>query len=143
MEIAVVIAETQTGLFSATLRVKNAGWLHSEITGAIGVKPTDSHLKGEPRLPPIKRMPTWKADLWALDSPLSENADLSEHLKWLWQKLSPHKEFIKSLVAKGIDIDIFCGYSMELRSSVFSIQPEALRLSYDLHIPLEISVILY
>lgn len=73
--------EKQSGLFSASLRIKDAGTLHDEILSVTGVQPSDSHLSGEPRLPAIKRMPTWTSDLWALDSPLPESSDLSEHLK--------------------------------------------------------------
>jgi hypothetical protein len=134
--------EIQSGPFSASLRIKDAGPHHQEILSVTGLRPSDSHLRGEPRLPAIKRMPTWTSDLWALDSPLSENSDLSEHLKWLWKKLFSHKEYFKALTAQGIYMDIFCGYSPESRSTRFSVQPEALRLAYEFEISLQISVVL-
>jgi hypothetical protein len=136
-------SEVPLYLFSAALRIMNVARLHEEIEAAMGIEPSTCHVKGELRNPQAKIMKTWNSDIWILKSPLPGEEDLSAHLRWLWEKIFRHREYLKMLSTRGAKIDVFCGYRSTSSTSGFSIRADALSLAYELGVPLEISVILF
>jgi hypothetical protein len=81
-------------------------------------------------------------ELWTLTSPLSGEADLSAHLRWLWNVLSPHREYLDRLIGEGIKMDISCLYRSDSETAGFSIEADALAVACELNVPLEISVMI-
>ena len=129
-------------LFSATFRIKGAGNLHGEITRAMGISPTFSYTKGEGTASDSKDSRQWVDDLWALSSPLPEKSDLSAHLRWLWETLSPRKEYLERLVREGVEMDIACVYKSDSETAGFSIDADALAVACELNVPIEVSVMI-
>lgn len=124
--------------FSATLRVMCAAERHDEIERITGLAATHQHRHGAEG--PFGR--PWPNDLWALESPLPRGADLSDHLRWIWEKVRPHQDYFRGLAAeKGVDMDLFCGYRSDCAECGFEVCPEALKVTQALHIPLEVSVV--
>ena len=67
-----------------------------EIGSLLGITPTKSRLKGEPKSPGAKQV--WGRSLWLLRRfELSDDRDPVEHLNWLLNLLEP-----KALVIKDI-----------------------------------------
>jgi hypothetical protein len=128
--------------YSAAFRILDAGSLHREITETTGIEPTRCHLKGDLFLPNTASFKKHNFDLWLLDSPLSEEEDLTAHLGWLWACLSPHQKYFKDLVASGVNIDIYCGFRSDSCVGRFTIHADALHIAYTLGIPFGVSVII-
>lgn len=114
--------------------------MHNEISNKTGIKPSECHCIGD--MAHIKSGRKWENDIWILKSPLSEEEDLTKHLKWLCKSIEPHFDYFKELIDKGIKIDVFCGYRSDCDHAGFSIKPEALEVFHTLKIPLEVSVII-
>ncbi|MGB2603349.1 MAG: DUF4279 domain-containing protein, partial [Candidatus Sulfotelmatobacter sp.] len=47
---------------------------------------------------------------WLLQSPLEDESDLANHLKWLLYKVEPKLHVITEL-SKKYKVDLFCGFS--------------------------------
>jgi hypothetical protein len=125
--------------FSAALRIMGAGEMHDELTCELG-EPSTMTRHGSP----LKSNPVRKAlkDLWMLESPLPESSSISDHLRWLNNQLLGHYDYIRNLVKKGVQVDIFCGYRSDCDHAGFAIEPEAARLVADLGVKMEISIII-
>lgn len=130
-------------LYSATLRIANAGSIHQEIVGETGIVPTLSHRKGDIRSPIAKFKKYWSGDMWQIESPLPPDSDLSLHLNWLWGIVAPHKSYFLSVIERGFGVDVFCGYRSNSDTAGFCITPEALAIFAELSIPMEISVMIH
>ena len=128
--------------FSATFRIKNAGRFYEEITKATGILPTDCHVSGEEITTESHNLGRSADDMWTLSSPLSDEADLSAHLRWLWNVLSPHREYLGRLIGEGVAMDISCLYKSDSDTAGFSIDSDALAVACEMNVPLEISVMI-
>jgi len=125
--------------FSATLRVMCAAERHEEIEQETGLVATHQHARGEEGL--FGR--PWPEDLWALESPLPPGAALDDHLRWIWEKVRPHRDYFRRLADEdGTEVDLFCGYRTDCAECGFEVCPEALEITQALDIPLEVSVVL-
>jgi len=125
--------------FSATLRVMCAAERHDEIERETGLVATHRHARGEEGL--FGR--PWPEDLWALESPLPRGAALDDHLRWIWEKVRPHRDYFRRLAAEeSTEVDLFCGYRTDCAECGFEVGPEALEITQALDIPLEVSVVL-
>ena len=125
--------------FSASFRIKNAKDMHDLITRKTGIIPTHCHCVGD--IANSKTGRKWLNDIWSLESQCNDTENLSKHISNLWETIEPHKEFFKGLVEKGVDIDVFCGYSSDCDHAGFSIEPQAFEIFTYLNIILEMSVI--
>jgi hypothetical protein len=122
---------------SATLRILDAPDLHEEITLKTGMQPSHAHKIGEEKTPGA----AWDNSIWMLESPLGPQAEISEHLEWLWRQVRPHVSYFKGLKTSGVKLDIFCGFRTDTDTGGFSIEPSALAIVTELQIPIEVSVI--
>ena len=113
---------------------------HAEIERVTGIEPSHAHVRGE--IAYAKSGRRWTNDIWQLASPLPEEAELSEHLRWLWQTIKPHQAYFQSLVEAGVRIDVFCGYRSNCGHCGFGLKPEAVEIAQELGIRLEFSVII-
>ena len=85
----------------------------NEIGEFLGIKATRIHLMGEPI--PVKgrvRGLVRKQFGWFLESPLGDDRDLAEHLKWLLDSIDPKRDALRELSIK-CRIDLFCAFSSE------------------------------
>lgn len=124
--------------FSAAFRVKDAGHLHHELAQRLGVEPTSVSARGEPSGALRKPAPH---DMWVLDSPLPEEAPLHAHLAWLEQALRPNSEYLKQLIANGIQVDFFCGYRTDSDYSHYLLPAGATAFANEIGAPLHMSYI--
>ena len=108
------------------------------ISKTLELIPTHTHRQGDSS--PLKGRP-YPCDLWEISSPLSTDAPLDVHLKWMAEKLRPHYAYILSLKSPDTSISIFWGYTTENEQNDFSISPEALEIFVTLGIPLEVSIL--
>ena len=67
-------------------------------------------------------------------SPLAVELCVSEHLKWLHSMLEHHRKFIRQLEASGLSV--VC--RVQVRERTVTLEPEALLLAHQLHLPTEI-----
>ena len=125
---------------SAALRVMNAPERHAEIEEITGLEPARTHRRGEVAHEKTGRR--WENDIWVLASPLGEEAESSEHLGWLWQRVRPHKDYFRSLVESGVEVDVFCGYRSNCDHCGFSLEPDAVEIARELGVRLEFSIII-
>lgn len=104
-----------------------------QITAILGSEPTQSGVKGErfsSRHNAVRR-----TSFWLLQSPLSENQPLAEHLKWLLDLLEPKLDLINSISEKW-RVDLFCGFSSENGQGGATFDPDLLRRLGHLGVPL-------
>ncbi len=125
--------------YSASLRVKNAPELHDEISDFTGLEPSECHYRGD--IANLNSGRKWNNDIWTYKSNLSESNDLTDHLIFLWNAIEPYSDYFKTLIDKGVDIDVFCGYSSDCDHAGLSIKPEAFEIFQKLKIPFELSII--
>ena len=118
--------------------IRGARLNFEDISETLRLMPTHTHRQGEPS--PLKGRP-YPCDLWEISSPLSTDAPLDMHLKWMAKKLRPHYAYILSLKSPDTSISIFWGYTTENEQNDFSISPEALEIFVTLGIPLEVSIL--
>ena len=126
--------------FSVAFRIHGPTKNFSPELAAIGLLQTKLFLSGDHIISEI--VDKWPRDLWVFESLLENEADLSDQLLNLWRQLRPHCDVIKSLVKKGIDMDIYCGFVTDTCTGGFSISPEAIEMIVELGVPLEVSVTL-
>src|SRR2546423_15709456 len=89
----------------ATLRVFSDTSSPEEVSEALGVAPTRSHLKGEEFGPGSRR----SANGWFLESSHAvDSRDLRRHIDWLLDQVSAAGDAWPDLVAGGARADIFC-----------------------------------
>ncbi len=92
----------------ASLRIFGETLQPDQIGAALGLVATRSHIKGEPRSK--KHKAVWRESAWLLQSPLGDESDLVDHLKWLLDKLEPKLDVIMEL-SNEYKIDFFCGFA--------------------------------
>jgi hypothetical protein len=123
--------------YSASLRISGQSLDFEEVSSRLGLTPTHVHRQGERR---GMLSPPYKQDMWSYTIPIDEDSKLDEHLRALWDTLSPHKTFLLE-IKKKCTVDIFCGYRSNHWGAGIEISPEALVMFTELHIPFGISVI--
>lgn len=100
----------------ASFSVFSISLTHQEISERLGLQPTRTHAKGQPRGfrqkdGSISPSIVWKDSAWHLTSPLGRDRNLSEHIKWLLDAIEPRAEAIKALRADCSLIRLFCGFA--------------------------------
>ncbi len=123
--------------FRVTFVVQGTNLDLEAISRAINIAPTHIHRAGDLSLTK-KPLPH---DMWALTSPLErQDEPFDAHLKWLAERLKPHRDFIKSLKS-GAEIYIRCGYTTEKEQAGFTLSPKAVELLTDLDISMDVSIL--
>lgn len=79
-----------------------------EVGALLGLEATRTHRKGQPRS--SRHKDTWRESLWSLQSPLSRDRDMADHVKWLLDSLEGRFDALKVLSEK-FRVDLFCGFS--------------------------------
>ena len=128
-------------IFSGTLT-------HEEISAAIQVKPTRTHSKGQPRGfrnkdGSISQSIVWTDSAWHLESPLGDDRNLAEHIKWLLDAIEPKLDIVRTLSAEGNRVRLFCGVASASGQGGFTLDSDTLlrisrlgiSLSLDLYPP--------
>lgn len=124
--------------FSATLRIGGDNLDFGRIEAALATKPSHQHRKGDKHGPRSRPFPT---DMWALDSGLSEDALLGDHLDALWQKIRGGQAFLRELKSQA-KVDIFCGYRSNVDHAGFEVPSTSLEMFQALGVPFGVSVII-
>ena len=121
--------------YSATLRIHGTDLPLEEIAKALGVAPSHEHRAGE-RSRGLAR--PYKDDAWHFTAPVTEEVELTEHLRCLWQAVAPHVHYLTHLDAT---VDVFCGYRSNNGAAGFAVEPDALQIFTALNVPFCVSVI--
>ena len=82
-----------------------------EVSGILGLQPTRSGRRGE-RMSPSSSKTLLRKSVWILQTPLSDQAPLQDHLEWLLDTLEPKRDAIGEFT-KQYETDFFCGFSSE------------------------------
>jgi hypothetical protein len=77
----------------------------------------------------------WPTSLWALNSPLSDQNGMADHLRFLLDLLEPKMDALKKLFEE-CKIDLFCGFSSGSGQGGFELDPVTLSRLAKLCIPL-------
>ena len=131
------VDETNYFLFSATLRIHGDGVPFHEIEKLLGVRPTNTHRKGEQRTP---SSPIYRDDAWHYQPPLPETEPLENHIRALWHVVRPAVVYLKGLKQR-FRIDVFCGYRSNCDTAGFEVSHDCLELFTALEVPFGVSVI--
>ncbi len=73
---------------------------------------------------------------WVLESPLSLETAIESHLRWVQQAITPYRDFLGRLAAKGY-LRVHCDIHSETDQCGFEISPDLLSTFVELGIPLE------
>jgi len=121
-----------------SLRIHEPPEIFEELSKIL--TPTHSHKKGEF----CKTMKSkWDNDIWILDSPLSQECLMDEHLEWLINIIKPHQEYFDEIIRKGVKLDVYISYSSDCETGGFSINSSLLEYFCKNKITLEFSVIFF
>ena len=121
-------AEPAYFAYSASLRIMGIGLDLDEISRAMRLEPTSSHLAGERKGP---RSPPYKKDQWSYDAQIDEEQPLDEHIDALWDAIQPREEYLLGMKAHA-DVDM----------AGFEVPHTSLESFIRLGIPFSISVII-
>jgi len=94
---------------------------------------TKTHLKGELRSP--RNRATWSTFMWSLNSPLSEQRGMADHMQYFLDLLEPKMRALERL-ATDCKIDLFCGFSSGSGQGGFVLDPLTLSRLAALKIPI-------
>ncbi len=97
----------------------------SVITKALGIQPSRSHDAGEAH---GSRASVWKHGQWALESPLPQESELEEHLRWLLDRLLPVCDRIVEVgrADPRLKVDFFCGLWLKDKMEGLEVTPKTL-----------------
>lgn len=124
--------------YSASLRIFSESDVDfEEIESVLGVSASMSYRKGDRRRP---KGPESRYNIWILESGLSEEECLENHLLALWRVIKPHKDYLKSLKEKAI-VDIFCGYRSSSHTAGLEVGYQAFDVFRELEIDFSLSII--
>jgi len=102
-----------------------------EISERLGLEPSRTHEKGQPR--GVRRKDgaispsiVWKDHAWHLNCPLKQEQNLTDHIIWLLDALEPKAEILRSLVPDCTLIRFFCGFASGNGQGGFELDPVTL-----------------
>jgi len=103
-----------------------------DIAKQLGLEPTKTHVKGSPRS--ARHNATWPSSLWLLNSPLTDQSDMADHIRYFLDLLEPKVHALEAL-ATNCKIDLFCGFSSGNGQGGFVLDPHTLSRLAALKIP--------
>jgi hypothetical protein len=92
--------------YQATLRIFGDITNMNEISTRLGLRPTESHRKGERR---HRSSAGYRHDMWSYRAPVEESEPLHKHIDELWRILRPRRQYLLRL-KKSVMVDVFLGY---------------------------------
>jgi hypothetical protein len=98
----------------------------------LGLEPTKTHVKGSLRS--TRHSATWPSSLWLLNSPLSDQSDMADHIRYFLDLLAARVHALEALTA-NCKIDLFCGFSSGNGQGGFALDPHTLSRLAALKIP--------
>jgi len=122
--------------YGASFRIIGEDLPFEEIESTLGFVATYKHRKGNKRGTHVL-----EDDRWTLESPLSEDKELGEHLEWLWSKLLSQKQYLVGLKDKH-HLDVFAGYRSDCDHCGTVISAQGMKICYEFDIPLELSIVI-
>jgi Domain of unknown function (DUF4279) len=126
--------------FRASLRISGEGVQPDEIGRLLGLAPTRTHLRGEPRgLHSISPNLVWNDSLWLFQCPLGDDRDPAEHLNWLLDSVESKLSVIKDLAGK-CHVDVFCGFSSQSGQGGFTLDTITLQRMARLGVPFRLDL---
>ena len=123
--------------FEASLRIMDAPYLHEEIVSILGAG-TESHKRGD--IVPDQPDKKWSNSIWLIVAPIAEDHDISEHLQWIINFVSPHEDHLKKWMMAGAHIDIYVSYACNDEHRGFGLNPDLLAIFPKLGIRFEVSI---
>lgn len=124
--------------YSATLRIFGDIPDLDEITGRLGVTPSDTHRKGDrgwgPNLPPYEH------DMWSYNAPVKKAEPLHVHVDALWNIFRERKEYLLQL-KRDLKVDVFLGYRSNCDHAGVEVPYQSLEMFRELQIPFGLSII--
>ena len=123
--------------FNGSMRIMDAPNLHDEIIQVLG-EGSECHKKGSP-LPKNKNR-KWPNDIWLINTPIPEEMDIAEHLKWLCEFVQPYEEQIKEWIEQGAQIDFYFSYCCDHDHCGFGLPADLLDIFPRLGIRMEVSI---
>jgi uncharacterized protein DUF4279 len=116
----------------ASFSIFSVALTHQEISERIGLQPTRTRAKGDPR--GARRMDgsvitsiVWHDSAWHLVCPLKSDKSLDQHIRWLLDTIEPRLPAINAISNECTLIRFFCGFSSEHGQGGFTLDAETLR----------------
>jgi hypothetical protein len=108
-----------------------------EIGTRLQLTASKSHTKGSLK---SARVPIpWKNSFWALDSPLEDQRNMSDHLKWLLDVIDPKADALKDL-SEHCKVLFFCAFASENGQGGFTLDAATLTRLAKLGIPFSLNL---
>ena len=124
--------------YSASLRIFGVIDDLDEISNKLGLRPTHSHRRGEPRSPSSPH--PFEHDMWVYDAPVDEVEPLHIHIDALWNALRPHRDYLL-LLKQSLTVDVFLGYRSNSDTAGVEIPYQSLEIFMQLRLSLGLSII--
>lgn len=112
------------GRVRVSLRVLGDSLEPEEVSALLGLSPTREHRKGDKILGAGGRESVEPTGAWILDSPLSEKAEVEDHLEALFSPLSNDMDEWASLT-DGASASILCSVFLDQYNEGFELSPRA------------------
>lgn len=94
-----------------TLRISSSAHSLLELIDIIGENPSRGYEKGD-LVSSKSATPRYREEsLWFLDSGLSKDFTIDEHLLKVTEFIESNCDKLKSLISKGCDIDVYCCFT--------------------------------
>lgn len=103
--------DTKEKTTRATLRIFTEEIDLAFISEALGVRPTEHEIKGDPVDPRKPEGRLREQSRWAFASPLPDTSDMHEHLEYMSKFLQFNHESFDSIRGLFASVDIFCMFS--------------------------------
>jgi hypothetical protein len=89
------------------------------------------------QLEPLRK---WRNSIWIITAPVAEGEDIAKHLGWISNFANANEAYLRSLIARDTNIDIYMSYACTDDHRGFGIAPELLEIFPKLGIRFEMSV---
>ena len=122
--------------YDASFRIGGAGAHHHEITEKTGLTATHTNLAGDLKYPKTKPDRVFNEDIWILKSTLPFSARHEEHIDWIWNQISPHKDYFKTIIEKAAWADLMLGCNTDCVWPVLKVDHSALAIVRELPVSL-------
>jgi Domain of unknown function (DUF4279) len=122
----------------ASLTISHRALVPEHITQILDLKPTQSNRTGE--VCPPSRIPR-KQGFWVLCSKHLENeADINQHIVWLWNQFREKTSILDQLSAEGYEICIACRFGIAHWNTAISLDVEAISALASFNRPLTLDI---
>jgi hypothetical protein len=115
----------------ASFCVSSISLTHQEISDRLGLRPTRTHTKGQPKGfrqedGSISPSIVWNDSAWFLQSPLGRDRNLAEPIQWLLDAIEPRTDAIKAIRPECSLIRLFCGFASHPGQGGFTLDPHTM-----------------